>query len=99
MATVNPISPAQVSSIGKYKRGELLGRSGYSEGADRLVDVLQGLDALLCVISDAEADEDGKNAFQRFNSSIQRGVLKLSQELAEEAHELATEIHSYRGAL
>lgn len=96
MATLNAISPSEANIVGKYKRGELLGRSGHSVGADRLVNVLQGLDALLCIVSDAEVDEDGKNAFQYFNSSIQRGVLKLSQELAEEAHELAVQIHCFR---
>ena len=80
-----------------YQRGRTLGRSGYEQSlASRLTATVERLDALLCVISNADFSEDDPgNDFQRMNKHIQVAVLDLASELAYEAHEIVTQIHAY----
>lgn len=73
------------------QRGHTLGRNGVETGGDRLYSVLKRLDALLCVISSTVTGESF-NDFQQFNGHIQRAVLDLAQDLAQEAHELHADL-------
>lgn len=73
-----------------YLPNRTLGRTGYVEDDfSRLGRRLAHLDALLSVLNDHEvAKDDEPNSFQRVNYEIQRTVIDLASDLAQEAHEL-----------
>lgn len=82
-----------------YLPNRTLGRAGFvDDDFSQLGRRLAQLDALLCVITDADVDaDDDRNSFQRLNNTIQRTVYDLASDLAQEAHELHEKL-SYAGA-
>ena len=67
-----------------------LGRSGLVPGPnDRLGDRIEQLDALLCLVTNSEALDDG---FRSCNEDIQFAVLRLASSLATEIHEIHEEL-------
>ena len=67
----------------QYVPGCTLGRSGYQVSKeDQMGACIAQLHALLCVVN------SGEEGFESFNQTIQRTVLELAEDLAEEVHEL-----------
>lgn len=80
----------------KYEPNRTLGRSGYQRDPETQLHArMEQLDALLTLISNADVTGEDHNDFQRMNGSIQRAILGLASELAQEAHELYTRVHVY----
>lgn len=89
MAT--PIVAAIKREAPVYEPGRTLGRSlddsnDYDE--DRMLDLAEYLDALLCIVTDPSEEPGAAPAFQRFNESIRHATLRLASHLATELHEV-----------
>ncbi len=69
-----------------------LGRSGYvPDAADQMSTRIRQLDALMCVITAGTGCNEG---FSNCNVEIREATLELAADLAEEIHELNTQLLS-----
>lgn len=82
----------QPSAPLQFAPGTTLGRNGHAPSkCDRLGERIEHLDALLNLVTVGLHDEEAMG-FSQLNSSIQASVLELAASLAEEVHELHSEI-------